>query len=179
MECPQVSGQPRARQAGRGSARARARRMERHPRSAGKADRRRAPAAAVVRLPLRREREISEGVQERMYRLPLLLSGRRNRESRPSDPRLRPGRRRLCIHSRAPSARGHEGDDHFEAGGSVKKLVLFSITLLILGACATTTRPTATATLSPSSGQTASGTVTFTEQADGSVQVSVNLTGVP
>jgi Cu-Zn family superoxide dismutase len=61
----------------------------------------------------------------------------------------------------------------------VKKLVLFSITLLILGACATTTRPTATATLSPSSGQTASGTVTFTEQADGSVQVSVNLTGVP
>lgn len=61
----------------------------------------------------------------------------------------------------------------------MKKLVLFSVTLLILGACATTSRPTASATLSPTSGSSASGTVTFTEMQDGSVQVKVALTGVP
>lgn len=61
----------------------------------------------------------------------------------------------------------------------MRKLILFSIALLVLGACATTMRPTATATLSPTSGSTASGTVTFTEMADGSVQAKVHLTGVP
>jgi Cu-Zn family superoxide dismutase len=61
----------------------------------------------------------------------------------------------------------------------MKKLVLFSITLLILGACASTMGPSATATLSPTSGSTASGTVTFTQMRDGSVQAKVSLTGVP
>jgi len=61
----------------------------------------------------------------------------------------------------------------------MKKLVVFSITLLVLGACATTMRPTAMATLAPTSGSTASGTVTFTEMSDGSVEVKVSLTGVP
>jgi Cu-Zn family superoxide dismutase len=61
----------------------------------------------------------------------------------------------------------------------MKKLVSFSITLLILGACATAMRPTASATLAPTSGQTASGTVTFMQNADGSVTVDVKLSGVP
>jgi Cu-Zn family superoxide dismutase len=61
----------------------------------------------------------------------------------------------------------------------MKKLVLFSITLLVVGACASMTRPTATATLAPTSGQTASGTVTFTQLADGTVEAKVSLTGVP
>lgn len=61
----------------------------------------------------------------------------------------------------------------------MKKLVLFSVTLLVLGACASMSNPTATATLAPSSGQTASGTVTFTQMADGSVEAKVSLTGVP
>lgn len=61
----------------------------------------------------------------------------------------------------------------------MKKLVPFSLALLLLGACATTSRPTATATLTPTNGQTANGTVTFTQNADNSVTVSVKLTGVP
>ena len=62
----------------------------------------------------------------------------------------------------------------------MKKLVLFSISILVLGACATTTSgPTASATLSPTTGNTANGTVKLAEQADGSVQVTVDLTGVP
>jgi len=62
----------------------------------------------------------------------------------------------------------------------MKKLVPFSLAILILAAaCATTPRPSATATLAPSSGQTASGSVTFAEQKDGSVRVTLRLTGVP
>jgi len=62
----------------------------------------------------------------------------------------------------------------------MKQLVPVSLAILILaGACATTARPTATATLSPTSGNTANGTVTFTQLRDGSVEVSVRLTGVP
>jgi len=62
----------------------------------------------------------------------------------------------------------------------MKKLVLLSVSLLILGgACATTMRPTATATLAPTSGSTAHGTVTFTELSDGMVEVKVSLAGVP
>lgn len=62
----------------------------------------------------------------------------------------------------------------------MKHLVLFSLAILILaGACATTMRPSATATLAPSSGQTANGTVTFTEMKGGDVEVTVHLTGVP
>lgn len=62
----------------------------------------------------------------------------------------------------------------------MKKLVLLSISLLVLtAACATMGRPTATATLSPTSGSTAQGTVRFVQLADGNTQVTVNLTGVP
>ena len=62
----------------------------------------------------------------------------------------------------------------------MKKYLLFSIAFLFLGACASSTMgPTASATLSPASGQTATGTVKFTEMADGSVEVQVNLTSVP
>ena len=61
----------------------------------------------------------------------------------------------------------------------MKKLFLLSITLLIVGACATTPRATASATLAPSTGQTANGTVTFAEKKGGAVEVTVHLTGVP
>lgn len=62
----------------------------------------------------------------------------------------------------------------------MKKLVLFSISLLFLGACASmATGPSAVATLAPTSGSTASGTVTLTQLGDGAVEVQVNLTGVP
>lgn len=61
----------------------------------------------------------------------------------------------------------------------MKKLVLFSISLLILGGACATMRPAATATLAPTSGQTANGPVTFTQNADGSVTVNAKLAGVP
>lgn len=61
----------------------------------------------------------------------------------------------------------------------MKKLVLISITLLVLGACASASRPTATVTLGSTSGSTAAGTVTFTEMADGTVRAEIHLTGVP
>ena len=61
----------------------------------------------------------------------------------------------------------------------MKKLVVLATLLLVFVACATTMRPTATTTLAPMSGQTANGTVTFTQNADGTVQVNVRLTGVP
>ncbi len=61
----------------------------------------------------------------------------------------------------------------------MRKLILFSIALLVLASCASTSGPSASATLSPTTGATASGTVTFAQQADGSVFVTVDLTGVP
>jgi superoxide dismutase, Cu-Zn family len=62
----------------------------------------------------------------------------------------------------------------------MKKFVLFSITLLLFAACASTSMgPSASATLSSISGSTASGTVAFAQLGDGSVKVSVDLTGVP
>lgn len=62
----------------------------------------------------------------------------------------------------------------------MKKIAALSFSLLLLGACASTgTGPSATATLAPTSGQTAAGTVTLTQLADGSVRVQVDLTGVP
>ena len=61
----------------------------------------------------------------------------------------------------------------------MKQFVPVSLAILILaGACATM-RQSATATLAPTSGNTAAGTVTFAEKKDGSVQVTVRLTGVP
>jgi superoxide dismutase, Cu-Zn family len=62
----------------------------------------------------------------------------------------------------------------------MRKLILFSITLLVLASCASTASgPSASATLSPTSGSTASGTVTLRQLADGAVFVVVDLTGVP
>lgn len=63
----------------------------------------------------------------------------------------------------------------------MKKLVLFSISLVLLGACASSTSkaPMAMATLAPTSGSTAQGMVHLHQQADGSVEVMVDLTGVP
>lgn len=63
----------------------------------------------------------------------------------------------------------------------MKKLVLFSLSVLLLTSCASSmsSGPSAMATLSPTSGSTAGGTVTLTQLGDGSVRVTVNLTGVP
>lgn len=61
----------------------------------------------------------------------------------------------------------------------MKKFALVSVSLLLFGACASMNRPTATATLAPTAGSTAQGTVRFVQLADGSVRVSVALTGVP
>ena len=62
----------------------------------------------------------------------------------------------------------------------MKKLVLFSCSLLVVAGCASMNRgPMATATLAPTSGSTAAGTVHLTQLGDGAVEVQVNLTGVP
>lgn len=61
----------------------------------------------------------------------------------------------------------------------MKKVVLLSISLLVFAACATMNQPAASATLSPTSGSNAQGTVGFVQLADGTVRVKVNLTGVP
>jgi Cu-Zn family superoxide dismutase len=63
----------------------------------------------------------------------------------------------------------------------VKKLVLFSISLVILGGCASyhANGPMAMATLASTSGSTAQGTVHLQELSDGSVEVTADLTGVP
>lgn len=64
----------------------------------------------------------------------------------------------------------------------MRKFALFSITLLsfaLLTACASMSGPSASATLSPTSGSTAAGTMKLTQLADGSVRVTVDLTGVP
>jgi Cu-Zn family superoxide dismutase len=62
----------------------------------------------------------------------------------------------------------------------MKKFVLFSIALLLVASCASmNTGPSAWATLSPTSGSTAAGTVKLVQLADGRVRVTVDLTGVP
>lgn len=66
----------------------------------------------------------------------------------------------------------------------MKRLLLLTLGLLVVAGCdtlsrVTTSRPTATATLSPTSGSTANGRVTFAENRDGSVHIEVSLTGVP
>ena len=61
----------------------------------------------------------------------------------------------------------------------MKKLILLTLSLLVLASCASMSRATAVATLNPTSGSTASGTVTFSEKSDGSVDVVVSLEGVP
>ncbi|HUP50758.1 MAG TPA: superoxide dismutase family protein [Thermoanaerobaculia bacterium] len=61
----------------------------------------------------------------------------------------------------------------------MKKLVLLAATVLLLSSCATATGPMAMALMRPISGSAAQGTVHFQELRDGSVEVEVNLTGVP
>ena len=61
----------------------------------------------------------------------------------------------------------------------MKKFAVLAVSILMLTACASTMRPTASATLMPTSGSTAQGTVRFVQLADGAVQVNVDLTGVP
>lgn len=61
----------------------------------------------------------------------------------------------------------------------MKRLACLSFSLVLLGACASMgSGPSAVATLSPTTGQTAAGTVQLTQLADGSVEVKVDLTGV-
>jgi Cu-Zn family superoxide dismutase len=59
-----------------------------------------------------------------------------------------------------------------------KTFVILASVLLVLG-CAHSRGPTAMATLQPSSGQTAKGTVHLSDAGDGLVEVVVDLTGVP
>ncbi|MEA2489125.1 MAG: superoxide dismutase, Cu-Zn family [Acidobacteriota bacterium] len=63
----------------------------------------------------------------------------------------------------------------------MKKLVLVSLAVLVIAACGTmgSHGPSATATLASTSGSTATGTVRLAQVADGSVDVTVNLAGVP
>ncbi|HYO76163.1 MAG TPA: superoxide dismutase family protein [Thermoanaerobaculia bacterium] len=62
----------------------------------------------------------------------------------------------------------------------MKKLVLFSVSLVLLASCASmSSGPRAMATLAPTSGSTAAGTVNLTQLANGGVEVVANLTGVP
>jgi Cu-Zn family superoxide dismutase len=62
----------------------------------------------------------------------------------------------------------------------MKKLAIVSALLLLAAACASMgSGPSATATLAPTSGSTAAGTVQLTQLADGAVQVKADLTGVP
>ncbi|HEV7241888.1 MAG TPA: superoxide dismutase family protein [Thermoanaerobaculia bacterium] len=62
----------------------------------------------------------------------------------------------------------------------MKKLALLSLLILVLAACASmNSGPSAIANLAPASGQTAAGTVLLIQMADGSVDVKVDLTGVP
>lgn len=62
----------------------------------------------------------------------------------------------------------------------MKKCVLFSIALLLVVSCASmSSGPSASATLSSTSGSTVTGTVQLQQLGDGSVRVTVDLTGVP
>jgi superoxide dismutase, Cu-Zn family len=63
---------------------------------------------------------------------------------------------------------------------TMKKLTLLSLLVLLAMACASSrSGPMAMVTLQPTSGQTARGTVHFQGLADGSVEVQVDVTGVP
>ena len=61
----------------------------------------------------------------------------------------------------------------------MKKFVLFSIILLLAACASMSSGPSASATLGSISGSNASGTVKLTQLGDGSVRVTVDLTGVP
>jgi len=61
----------------------------------------------------------------------------------------------------------------------MKKLALLAIPVLAFASCGSGRGPTAMATLNPSEGQTAKGTVHFHDIGDGVTEVVVDLTGVP
>ncbi len=62
----------------------------------------------------------------------------------------------------------------------MKRLLITALSVALAVACAhTRSGPKAVANLAATSGSTAKGTVQFQELADGSVQVKVDLTGVP
>ncbi len=61
----------------------------------------------------------------------------------------------------------------------MRKLSFLIAAVLISGACAHAKRPMALATLAPTSGQTAKGTVHLADVGDGNVEVMIDLTGVP
>src|SRR5258708_19597311 len=58
-------------------------------------------------------------------------------------------------------------------------LLAMALTVAIVTGCAhSKAMPMASATLQPTTGQTAKGTVQFTQQSDGTVEVKVDITGV-
>jgi Cu-Zn family superoxide dismutase len=62
----------------------------------------------------------------------------------------------------------------------MKKVLFLSVSLFLAAACASmSSGPSAVATLAPTTGNTAAGTVTLTQMGDGSVEVRADLTGVP
>ena len=61
----------------------------------------------------------------------------------------------------------------------MKKLILVSAAVLVAGACASFRGPLAVATLEPTTGSNAAGTVRMQQLSDGAVEVRVDLTGVP
>jgi len=61
----------------------------------------------------------------------------------------------------------------------MKKLFVLLASILFAFGCAHSRGPMAMATLQPTSGQTAKGTVHFTDVGDGNIEVQVDLTAVP
>jgi Cu-Zn family superoxide dismutase len=61
----------------------------------------------------------------------------------------------------------------------MKKIFIILATVLLVVGCASSHLPSSMATLQPSSGQTAKGTVNLSDAGDGNVDVQVDLTGVP
>lgn len=61
----------------------------------------------------------------------------------------------------------------------MKKLTFILISMFVAAGCAHTRGPMATATLQPTTGNTAKGTVHFTDIGDGNVDVQIDLTAVP
>src|SRR6266566_5605154 len=61
----------------------------------------------------------------------------------------------------------------------MKKIFIIVATGLLVVGCASSRLPSSMATLQPSSGQTAKGTVHLSDAGEGNVDVQVDLTGVP
>jgi len=61
----------------------------------------------------------------------------------------------------------------------MKRLAVIIISTVVAAGCAHSRAPMAMATLAPTSGNTAKGTVHFTDAGDGNIDVQIDLTGVP